>query len=161
MADLKKLESLGESIAEVDAAGGPTPEQIEAEKQQAEDEVEAQAWAQVPMMLGSVMSMIAPELKAVYTKEACDAWGVAMVPVAQKYGWNGPSNLPEIGLLITTASLAVPTVVIVRAKIRQMREAEAAYEAAKAAAMARTVVPSPVSDVGVSGVAAGGGDGIG
>lgn len=152
MADLEKLGHLATMTAETDASGPPTPEQLEAEKEQAEDETEAQAWAQVPMMLGAALSMLAPELQAVYTKEACDAWGVAMVPVAKKYGWNGPSNLPEIGLLITTAGLAVPTIVVVRAKLQQLREANAAHEAAKARAMARAVTPSPVSDVGVGDV---------
>lgn len=160
MADLEKLEALGAITSEIDSSGPPTPEQVEAEKQAAEDVTEAQAWAQVPMMLGSMLSMFAPELQAIYTEETCNRWGERMVPVAQKYGWNGPSNLPEIGLAIATAGMALPTVIVVRAKLAQMREAKAAHEAAKRASMARSIVPSPVTDVGVGGSPAGGGDGV-
>lgn len=159
MADLEKLEALGSITAEIDASGPPTPEQVEAEKKEAEAVTEAAAWAQVPMMLGSMLAMIAPELQMVYTEEACNRWGERMVPVAQKYGWNGPSNLPEIGLAIATAGFAIPTVVVVRAKLAQMREAREAHEAAKKRSMERSVVPSPVTDAPVTG-GAGGGDGV-
>lgn len=164
MADLEKLEALGAVTSEVDANGPPTPEQLEAEKQQAEEVTEAQAWAQVPMMLGGMLAMIAPELQAIYTEENCHRWGERMVPVAQKYGWNGPSNLPEIGLAISTLGMAVPTVIVIRAKLAQMKAAKEAHEAAKARSMARSTTPSPVEDVGVGGVApgvtTGGSDGV-
>jgi hypothetical protein len=155
MADLDKLHALGAVVDEIDAEGPPTPEQLEKEKEEAEEVTEAAAWAQLPLMIGSMLSMFAPELQAVYTEDACSTWGERMVPVAKKYGWNGPSNLPEIGLAITTAGLALPTIIVIRAKLAQMKEAnEAAHNAAKARSMAGATVPSPVTDVGV-------GDGLG
>lgn len=130
--DIQRLENLGGLVGETDQAIGPTPEQAEAMAAEAEAATEAQAWAQIPMMLGAGLSMVAPELQAIYTPEACEAWGAAMVPVAHKYGWNGPGNLPEVGLIIATASMAVPTVVIIRAKIAEARaEAEKAEKLAK------------------------------
>ncbi len=159
MADLEKLTALETMTAETDANGPPTPEQLEKEKEAAEAVTEAEAWAQVPLMLGSVLSMFAPELQAIYTQENCASWGERMVPVAQKYGWNGPSNLPEIGLVIATAGMAIPTVIVVRAKLKQMQEANASHQAAKERVMQRGVVPSPVTDVGVAGTD-GGGDGL-
>lgn len=139
MTDIERLENLGGLVGETDQAIGPTPEQAQAMAAEAEAVTEAQAWAQIPMMLGAALSMVAPELQHVYTPAACEAWGAAMVPVAHKYGWNGPGNLPEVGLIIATASLAVPTVVIVRAKIAEARaEAEKAEKLAQMRAGAAT-----------------------
>lgn len=165
--DLQKLENLGGMIGEADSAIGPTPEQAEQIAKEAAQATEAQAWAQIPMMIGAGLSMVAPELQHIYTPEACEAWGVAMVPVAAKYGWNGPGNLPEVGLLIATASLAVPTVVVIRAKIAEARaEAEKAEKLAKmrqGAATATDVDPMREVKQGATGgpVAAGEGAGHG
>lgn len=156
--DLEKLGALGSLTTEVDAEHGPTPEQAEAIKAEADAEAQAKAWAVIPMTVGKVLSMFAPELQAVYTPEACKEWGECMVPVAEKYGWNGPSNLPELGLVISTASLALPTVLVLKMKIQAMRqaaEAEARKQAnAQAAAGATDVV---ARDVTLTEGAAGGG----
>lgn len=158
VADLKKLENLGGLVGEVDAESGPTEEQAEKAAAEAAAQTEAQAWAQVPLALGSALMIVAPELQAIYTKEACEAWGAAMVPVAEKYKWKGPSNLPEIGLLVVTASMAVPTVVVVRAKLQAIREANAAEERREAAAKAAQGATDVVHrDVTVTQGAAGGG----
>lgn len=157
--DLDKLGALGSLTTEVDAENGPTPEQAEAIQAEATAEAQAKAWAVIPMTVGKVLSMFAPELQMVYTAEACQGWGEAMVPVAEKYGWNGPSNLPELGLIISTASLAMPTVVVMKMKIQAMREAaeaEARKQAnAQAAANATDVV---ARDVTLTEGAAGGGE---
>ena len=156
--DLDKLGALGSLTNEVDAENGPTPEQAEAIKAEADAEAQAKAWAVIPMTVGKVLSMFAPELDMIYTPEACKGWGEAMVPVAEKYGWNGPSNLPELGLIISTASLAMPTVVVLKMRIKAMREtaeAEARKQAnAQAAANATDVV---ARDVSLTEGAAGGG----
>lgn len=158
--DLDKLGALGSLTTEVDAENGPTPEQAEAIQAEATAEAQAKAWAVIPMTVGKVLSMFAPELQLVYTAEACQGWGEAMVPVAEKYGWNGPSNLPELGLVISTASLAMPTVVVMKMKIQAMREAaevEARKQAnAAAAAGATDVVARDVSDTVTAGAAGGG-----
>jgi hypothetical protein len=38
--------------------------------------------------------------------------------VAKKYGWKGTA-FPELALLVTTASMVVPTVFVLREKLRQ------------------------------------------
>lgn len=158
--DLDKLGALGSLTTEVDAEHGPTPEQAEAIKAEADAEAQAKAWAVIPMTVGKVLSMFAPELQAVYTPEACKEWGECMVPVAEKYGWNGPSNLPELGLVISTATMALPTVLIVRMRLANMREAaeaEARKQAkATAAANATDAVHREVTDTVTAGAAGGG-----
>lgn len=135
--DAERMQALDGLVAEVDELAGPTPEQAqqqaaEVEAQQAM-EAAAREWGMVAFMIGGALSMLAPELRQVYTEDACLAWGGAMVPVAEKYGWNGPGNVPEIGLLIATAGLAVPSVIAVRGRLAQMKAAKAAAErAAKA-----------------------------
>jgi hypothetical protein len=52
-------------------------------------------------------------------------WGRSMMPVADKYGWNSPGALPELGLLVTTMGLAVPSFLVIREKLRQAKEAQA------------------------------------
>lgn len=158
--DLEKLGALGSLTTEVDAEHGPTPEQAKEIQAKEDAEAKAMAWAVIPTTLGKVLSMFAPELQAVYTPEACQEWGKSMVPVAEKYKWDGPSNLPELGLIISTASLAMPTVVIMKMRIAQMRqaaEAEARKQAnAQAAANATDVVARDVSDTVTAGAAGGG-----
>lgn len=156
--DLDKLGALGTLTNEVDAENGPTPEQAEAMQAEATAEAEAQAWAMIPAAIGSVLSMFAPELQAVYTEDACQRWGERMVPVAEKYGWNGPTNLPEVGLLIATASMALPTVLVLRVKLATMREAAEAERRKQANAQAKDSATDVVArDVGLTDGAAGGG----
>ncbi len=77
---------------------------------------EAQAWAALPAMFGGILAMALPELTAVYIPENCQAWGTAMVPVAQKYGWNASAMMgPEMGLALATVPFAVGTFAAVRA----------------------------------------------
>lgn len=126
--DTQKLEALGTLVNEVDAAAPPTPEQAEKLKTeqdaansaaQAAETLEASArqWGSIAYMIGGALAMVAPELRQVYTERACMDWGRAVVPVAEKYGWSGVGHLPELGLLIATAGLAVPSVLAVRAAV--------------------------------------------
>lgn len=126
--DTQKLEALGTLVNEVDAAAPPTPEQAEKLKTeqdaansaaQAAETLEASArqWGSIAYMIGGALAMVAPELRQVYTERACMDWGRAVVPVADKYGWSGVGHLPELGLLIATAGLAVPSVLAVRAAV--------------------------------------------
>ena len=125
--DPKKLEGLGPLIDEVD---GSSPEalaqQQQQQQQQAQQLTDAQAWAAVPMMVGKLACMIAPELAPIYSEENCKEWGASVVPVAEKYGWGGPGALPELSLAISTAGFAVPTFIVVRARLAELRKASEA-----------------------------------
>jgi len=133
--DASKLEALADAVGEADAlspeAQQAAKEEAAAEQQKAtEFEVQQRQWGMIAFTVGSALSMIAPELRAVYTEEACMQWGASVVPVAEKYGWSGPGNMPELGLLMTTAGLAVPSFLAIKLRLEQLREARRQAEAA-------------------------------
>lgn len=125
--DATKLESLGGLVDEVDAAGPAGQEQAQQEQEQAQGlEDNARQWGAIVFMIGNAAAMIAPELRQVYTEDACMNWGRAMNPVAEKYGWNGANSIPEIGLLIATAGLVVPSVFAIRARLAAVNDGKEA-----------------------------------
>lgn len=134
MADAEdKLAALETTVEEVDGLGPMTPEQQQAQAAEVAALDQAQQWGMIAFSIGGALSMLAPELRQVYTQEACMAWGTAMVPVAEKYGWAGPGNCPELGLLMATAGLAIPSVLAVRQRMAQLKRVRADAEAAKKA----------------------------
>jgi len=126
--DMEKMNGLAALAGEVDADVIPrTPEEeaaAEAEAKAADPDTQAKAWGVLAYSIGGMLAVLAPELKGVYTEEACLAWGHSVVPVAEKYGWEGPSNVPELGLLLASVPLAVPTFFIVRERLAELREAK-------------------------------------
>lgn len=104
----------------------------------------AKEWAQLPAMFGSLVSPFLPELRDVYTDAACRRWGEAMVPLAEKYGWNVNDFLawlgPWIGVGMATWPLAVPTYQAVKSR-RQAKPAEKPKP--EAPAQSATVVQMP------------------
>ncbi len=132
---MEELEAMGSAIAGVDDELTPrTPEERAAEEKaaaEADPEFQAKAWAAMVQAIGGMLSMIAPELQQVYTDKACLEWGRSVVPVAEKYGWNGPSSVPELGLLIATVPLALPTGFILHARIKALRKAKAEADEAR------------------------------
>lgn len=133
--DQDKLESLAVAIDEIDEAVTPkTPEQIaqaEADAKAADPDVQAKSWGMMAYTIGGMLALLAPELKAVYTEDACLAWGTAMVPVAEKYGWDGPSNVPELGLVMATLPLALPSYLLIRQRIAALKAAKEAHDQAR------------------------------
>lgn len=81
---------------------------------------QAAVWAQIPFMLGGMLGMAMPELKPVYTQEACYAWGAGMAAVSDKYGWDAGETAakwaPECALLMASIPLIVPTVQAVKTR---------------------------------------------
>lgn len=123
--DAQKLDALDDLVREVDGEGPPTAEQQQQADAESELDQGAREWGSIVFMVGHAAAMIAPELRQVYTEDACMNWGRAMVPVAQKYGWDGPSNVPELGLLIASAGLVVPSVFAIRSRLQAVREGKA------------------------------------
>lgn len=121
--DMSKMDALDAVVSEVDAQGGPTPEQQAEQQQQQTMQDGAREWGMIMFMIGGGLAMIAPELRKVYTEEACAAWGASVMPVSEKYGWDGPGSIPEVGLAISTIGLAVPSVLAIRAKLAELKEA--------------------------------------
>jgi hypothetical protein len=79
----------------------------------------------IPYSIGGTLAILAPELRQVYTQEACYAWGEAAAAVSKKYGWDGPSDLPELALATASIGFILPSALIVREKMRELREGKA------------------------------------
>lgn len=84
------------------------------------DPLQAQAWAQIPMMLGGMLAMALPEVAPAYTEEACMRWGGAMAQLADKYGWEAGATMakyaPEIAVTMASIPLVVPVVHAIKAR---------------------------------------------
>lgn len=120
--DAQRLEALGGLVDEADAAAGPTPEQAQQQAEvvaaEAVAEQGAREWGMLAFTIGNALAMFAPELRQVYSEDACLAWGRSVVPVAEKYGWSGTSKVPELGMALATISLAAPTVIVIRHRLQ-------------------------------------------
>lgn len=121
----QRLEALGGMAEELDAAN-PSQEQqqqqAEEQAQAAEADMAAKQWGMLMFTVGGFACMVAPELKPVYSEERCFNWGQQANAVAEKYGWSGPSAMPELALLASTAGFLVPTFFTIRAKIAEAKD---------------------------------------
>lgn len=85
----------------------------------------AVVWALIPEKIGQLLAMAVPELRQVYTEQACKEWGVGMAAVSEKYGWDAQETLlkwaPELMLVSATLPLAIPTYVLISAKLDAIR----------------------------------------
>lgn len=88
----------------------------------------AHAWGQLAMMAGGILGLALPELRSVYTEQACMAWGGGMAAVADKYGWDAGETAakwaPECMLLMASVPLVVPTVQAIRTRQKAMKAKE-------------------------------------
>jgi hypothetical protein len=154
------LDDLAKEIAGVEAAA----EQLDTATA-AYFKAKSESWAFLPEMFGKIMAVALPELKDVYTEEACLAWGEAMVPVADKYGWGDPAVSVELALIIATVPLALPTF---QAATKYLHERKAAQGQGRPAqltqappannassAAANNAVPSAASHILPAGLFAG------
>ena len=121
--NVERLEALAGVVDEADALGGPTPEQAQQQQEAEDDDAQAREWGMIPYTVGSALAMFVPELRHVYTEDRCLAWGRSVVPVANKYGWNA-GGVPELGLLLSTAGLVLPTVFLIRKRLTEEPDAK-------------------------------------
>lgn len=85
----------------------------------------AETWAVLPAMIGSTLAIAMPELRAVYTPEACRAWGEAMAPVAEKYGWSADGLIgPEMGLVAASLPFMFSTTAAIKAKRAELAKGQ-------------------------------------
>ena len=120
-----RLEQLAGMAQETDA-DNPTAEQQQEQAEQAAKETAAdqaaRQWGMIMFTVGGFACMIAPELKPVYSEDRCFQWGQHANAVAEKYGWTGPSAMPELALMASTVGFAVPTYLMVSAKLKEAKE---------------------------------------
>lgn len=117
-----RLEALRPMTKETEDAN-PDPAQAQAEQAEqakaSQADMSAKQWGMLMFTIGGACQMIAPDLKHVYTEQACFQWGQAANLVAEKYGWNGPSSMPEIVLIGSTLGFAIPSYLMMKASIKQ------------------------------------------
>jgi hypothetical protein len=101
----------------------------------------AEAWAAIPMQVGALLAIAAPELKAVYTPKACMDWGRDMHRLATKRGWSAEGLPPEVAAGISTAGLLLPTLFVLKTKRDAMRRARQAQAQAGGEGAAAGVIP--------------------
>jgi hypothetical protein len=124
---MEQLNALGSMADETDAANPSAEQQEQASQEQAQEaqaDVAAKQWGMLMFTLGGFSQMIAPELRQVYTQQRCLDWGHQANAVAEKYGWNGPSTMPELALIASTAGFLVPTYLAIDARLRQAKAAK-------------------------------------
>ena len=122
-----RLEQLAGMTQEADAANPSAEQQQQAAQAQAtisEAEISARQWGMLMFTIGGFCQMIAPELRQVYTEERCFNWGQQANSVAEKYGWNGPSAMPELALIASTAGFAIPTYMVIKQRLEQAKAAK-------------------------------------
>lgn len=126
-ANTQRLEALAEMAQGVDAEN-PSAESRQEQAAQAaaisQEDANARAWGMVMFTVGGFVQMVAPELRAVYSEERCFAWGQQAGAVAKKYGWDGPSAMPELALIASTLGFAVPTYLVIKGKLADQKESQ-------------------------------------
>lgn len=143
--DMSAEQAADLAALEAAAGGGEMPQAEEA----APGMDQAQQWAMLPAIVGSALSMALPELRAVYTPQACEAWGAAMVPVADKYGWNCDGIIgPEMALFAASVPFAFGTYSAIKA--RRAEDEKKAEEKPRTVQAAPVIEPGPVTtaDIG-------------
>ncbi len=102
----------------------PDPAILAAEK--------AAEWFLVPKTLAWAITTVFPELAPHYTDEKCMELATAIVPVADKYGWSGVGNSPELALAMGTAFFCMPAIQAHKARNAAKAKAKAEKEAPRA-----------------------------
>jgi heme exporter protein D len=127
------LDPVNPALDEIARQAGAEEHEAEADQQAAEapkapDPTQAQAWAQIPMMVGGLLAMALPEVAPAYSEDACMRWGGAMAQLADKYGWEAGASMakyaPEIAVTMASIPLVMPVVHAIRAR-REAAESEA------------------------------------
>lgn len=88
----------------------------------------AAAWAEIPKMVGSMLTMALPELTQVYSKENCMVWGTAMARLAEKRGWDTSGMPPEVSVFVATSVFIIPTTLVIKGRRNAAKQAEKSKE---------------------------------
>ncbi len=124
---MEQLNALGGMVNDLEA-DNPSQESQQASAEQAQAtaqaDIGAKQWGMIMFTLGGFAQMVAPELKPVYSEDRCFSWGQQAQAVSEKYGWSGPSNMPELALIASTAGFLVPTYFVLRGKVEQAKAAK-------------------------------------
>lgn len=81
-----------------------------------DEDAAAREWLFVPEIIAMIATAILPETASHYTDAHCMTLARKFVPVAEKYGWQGSSASPEIGLGLATLAFAAPAMFAYRTR---------------------------------------------
>lgn len=85
----------------------------------------AMEWVIIPQTLAWGIKLVFPEVAECYTQAAELDLARKIAPVAEKYGWNGPGNAPELALAIGAIGFSMPAVLAYKArKEKSLQEPE-------------------------------------
>ncbi|WP_079214976.1 hypothetical protein [Herbaspirillum robiniae] len=85
----------------------------------------AMDWMMIPELLAFAICGIFPETAPHYTDAAKLDLARKIAPVAEKYGWNGPGDSPELMLAVGAFGFSMPAIMAYRArKIAQAQPPE-------------------------------------
>jgi hypothetical protein len=76
----------------------------------------AAQWLIIPQTLAWAITAAMPETGPAYTPEKCMELARAFVPVADKYGWEGIGDSPELTLLMCSVAFGAPGFMAYRAR---------------------------------------------
>lgn len=104
---------------------------------------DAEEWAKLPAMFGSILCMAIPKLGPAYSPANCLAWGKAMDDVARAHGWNAAEIIRKFGpwpaLVLASLPMALPTI----AALKEARAGQAGAGTDTEAKPAEFVGPAP------------------
>ncbi|ADJ63861.1 hypothetical protein Hsero_2362 [Herbaspirillum seropedicae SmR1] len=73
-------------------------------------------WMMIPEALAFVICGMFPEVAPAYTEEAKLNLARKIAPVAEKHGWNGPGDSPELMLAVGAFGFSMPAIMAYRAR---------------------------------------------
>jgi hypothetical protein len=76
----------------------------------------AMEWLIVPEIIAWGITAVFPETQENYTAAAKMDLARKIAPVAEKYGWDGPGNAPELALAVGAIGFSMPAVLAYRAR---------------------------------------------
>lgn len=86
----------------------------------------AMEWIIIPKMLAWAITAALPETAPAYTDAKCLELAKAFVPVADKYGWSGLNDSPELSLIMCGAMFSMPAFLAYKARKAQADAADPA-----------------------------------
>lgn len=96
-----------------------------------DSEAKARAWLILPQTLAWAITTAMPETAPAYTPEKCMELARAFVPVADKYGWDGIGDSPELTLAFCSIAFAAPGFMAFKARKAAALESEKTEKAEK------------------------------
>lgn len=129
------LDQQGAAATEA-AVGGVIDGQGNIVPAQADPNAAAMEWLIIPELMAWAITTALPETKEHYTQESKMELAQKIAPVAEKYGWNGPGDMPELGLAVGAIGFSMPAVLAYKTRKMQI-------EAARQEAQAGTVNVRP------------------